>query len=52
MAGNTGPVVTMATYSDPASPVTSMTGGVTVEIASIDGPVQVVSHRYAFTGPF
>lgn len=48
----TGFLATWGTFSDPASPVTSLTGWVTVELASVDGPVQVVSHRYAFTGPF
>lgn len=48
----TGSLAATGTYPDPASPVASITGWVTVEIASVDGPVQVVSHRYAFTGPF
>ncbi|GAA4670883.1 hypothetical protein [Phytohabitans rumicis] len=48
-----GTVTTMGTYSEPTSPVESITGWVTVEIAGFDGPVQVVtSHQYTFTGPF
>ena len=40
------------TFLDPDSPISAYTCWATVEIVSVDGPVQAASFRFTFDGPF
>jgi len=50
--GTGNPSALGMTLLDPDSPISPYTCWATVEIVSVDGPVQAVSFRFTFDGPF